>query len=420
MTDFSQDGVITTLHGLHTVFDPDEYRDTLERRLVTYSRHLKICLLLPCLYSELENPEVMDPIVAQIGAVGYLRGVAVALGGAPDEKQFRHAREYFSRLATERREVIVVWVDGPRMQEILAEFHGREIPTGTPGKGQSVWLALGAILAREEYDVIALHDCDIVTYDRTFLGRLIEPAANPNNDFEFCKGYYARVSLTERAMKGRVTRLFVTPLLQVLEHLMRECGNLELERFFAFHRAFKYPLAGELGLSSRLARDIDIAADWGLEVSTLSEVYRRITPNKIAQVDLCPNYEHKHQELSAADASRGLHRMVIDIARFFLGYMQSHGVSLNDAFVDMLRHTYHQSALRFIKTYSDDAELNGLAYDRHDEELTAGHFRDFLRSAWEQYKKRPTTESLPSWNRICFSVPEIYARLDDVITADNR
>jgi glucosyl-3-phosphoglycerate synthase len=419
MADFHQEGIITTLHALYEAFDREEYLEDLEQKLEEYSRHLRISLLLPSLYSEILNPEVLDRILAEIQKVKYLHSIVVALGGAPEEAQFKEAKEYFGRLRSPERDLKVVWVEGPRIQHIFQEIEKRVISTGVQGKGQSVWITSGYLFAREECDVIALHDCDIVTYDRILLGRLIEPTANPNNDFEFCKGFYARISPAERTMKGRVTRLFVTPFVDTMARIMRERDLFELSRFFAYHRTFSYPLAGEFSFLTRLARGINIAYDWGLEVSTLSEVYRRVIPQKIAQIDLIPNYEHKHQELSQDDKDKGLHRMVVDIAKFYLNYVRAHGFPLDDSIVDMILHSYYQNALMFIKSYSDDAEVNGLIYDRYQEEVTARYFRGFLWTAWEQIKGPYESTQIHSWNRVLYSIPDIYAQLLEAVEKDN-
>ncbi|MDW7772128.1 MAG: hypothetical protein SCH71_04475 [Desulfobulbaceae bacterium] len=419
MADFHQEGIVTTLHSLYEVFDREEYLEDLERKLVNYSAHSKISLLLPCLYSELSNPRVLDPIVDDISRVQYLHSIVVALGSA-DYDQFVEARSYFGRLRNNDRDVNVVWVDGAGVQEVLARIREKDISTGVEGKGQSAWLALGYILGRDQADVIALHDCDIVTYDRVLLGRLIEPVANPNNDFEFCKGYYARISPTEREMKGRVTRLFVVPFVDAMIKIMRERGFYELENFFRYHRSFNYPLAGEFSFTAYLARGLNIAYDWGLEVSTLSEVYNKVITKKIAQVDLASNYEHKHQVMSPEDAQKGLHRMVVDIAKFYLNYMRSHGFALDDATIDMILHTYYQNALHFIKSYSDDAEVNNLVYNRYGEEQAANFFRGFLWTAWEQSKGPHESTQIPSWNRVLFSLPDIYDHLIHVVNEDNK
>ncbi len=419
MADFHQEPLLTTLHALYETFDTASYLATLERRLEDHARHDRISLLLPSLFSEIREDGPLDLIVSEIREVRYLRNIVVALGGATEEKQFNRARDYFQQLQSDGREIKLVWVDGPRVQKILGDIRALGIPTGQQGKGQSVWVTLGYLFARDESDVIALHDCDIVTFNRILLGRLIDPVANPNNAFEFCKGYYARISPTAKAMKGRVTRLFVTPFVDAMARLMCQQGNQDLERFFNFHRTFKYPLAGEFCFTSDLARGINFAYDWGLEVATLSQIYDQLIPRQIAQIDLAPNYEHKHQELAPEDSGKGLHRMVVDIAKFYLTYMRSHGIALNDAFVDMLLHTYYQNALKYIRKYSYDADVNALNYDLYEEEAAAGHFRGFLWDAWMQSKGPQEAKLIPSWNRVAYSFPDIYDHLMDAVEADN-
>ena len=420
MSEFHQEGFITTIHGFYDLFDPEEQLMRLEKKLEEFSRHMCLSLLLPSLYDEIHVPGVLDNIIDQINQVNYLCSVVVALGGTQEEKEFKEAKEYFGSLKREGRDVKVVWVDGPRIRHIFKKLQEQRIPIGVPGKGQSVWISLGYLFASEVSDVIALHDCDIVTYDRLLLGRLIEPTANPNNDFEFCKGYYARISPTEKEMKGRATRLFVVPFVEALANIMDNHDHIMLEKFFRYHRTFRYPLAGEFSFLTRLARAINIAYDWGLEVSTLSEVYNRLTPKKIAQIDLCRNYEHKHQELSEEDASKGLHRMVVDIAKFYLNSIRSHGMPIDDAFIDMLQHTYYSTAISFVKSYSDDAESNDLLYDRHKEELTVRYFRDFIATAWEQARQEKEGTQIPSWNRVIYSVPDIYDDLLEAVEKDNE
>lgn len=419
MGEFHQEGSITTIHGFYDLFDPEEHLVKLEAKLEEFSKHMCISLLLPSLYEEIHSIGVLGNILDQINRVNYLCSVVVTLGGTKEEVEFKEAKEFFRILKRQGRDVKVVWVEGPRIQGIFKKLQEQKIPIGVPGKGQSVWIALGYLFASEVCDVIALHDCDIVTYDRLLLGRLIEPTANPNNDFEFCKGYYARISPTQMAMKGRTTRLFVAPFAEALFNIMHERGHATLERFFRYHRTFRYPLAGEFSFLTRLGRAINMAYDWGLEISTLSEVYNRLTAKKIAQIDLCKNYEHKHQELSEKDATGGLHRMAVDIAKFHLNYIRSHGMPIDDAFIDMVQHTYYSTALGFVKSYSDDAESNDLIYDRHQEELTVRYFRDFIATAWEQAREEKGGTQIPSWNRVIYSVPDIYDDLLEAVERDN-
>jgi glucosyl-3-phosphoglycerate synthase len=139
----------------------------------------------------------------------------------------------------------------------------------------------------------------------------------------------------------------------------------------------------------------------------------------VAQVDLGINYEHKHQAMSVEDGTHGLHRMVLDISRFFFHYLRSNGVPLDRSFIEMISQTYYGDALKVIKSYSDDAEINGLRFDRYQEELTVRYFRQFLVEAWEELKGTEGEAQIPSWNRVFYSVRDIYPRINEAVERDN-
>jgi glucosyl-3-phosphoglycerate synthase len=419
MSEYHQDGIITTIHNLHEVFDLEGYLIELEKKLENFSKHLRLSLLLPCLYDEIKRGEVIQNIIDNINQINYVHNIFIALGGAQEKEKFLECKEFFSKLKKKNRGVKIVWIDSPAIQSIFERIAEGKINIGVRGKGQSVWITLGYLFSREDTDVIALHDTDIITYDRMLIGRLFEPTANPNNDFEFCKGYYARISPVEKEMKGRVTRLFVVPFVETLISLMQKRKDTQLENFFRYHRAYRYPLGGEVCFSTKLAKGINVAHNWSLEVSTLSEVYDKVSPRKIAQIDLSKNYEHKHQELSVEDPHKGLHRMVIDITRFFLDYTRSNGHILNTEFIEMLQDTYYKKAQIFIKKYSDDSESNNLNYNRQQEESTVLYFRNFIGDAWKQMLSEETRSQIPSWNRVAFSFPGIYEELKKAVEKDN-
>ena len=106
-------------------------------------------------------------------------------------------------------------------------------------------------LARDEARSIALHDCDILTYDKELLARLVYPVANPLFNYEFCKGYYPRVG--NNKLNGRVTRLLVTPLLKALKKVL---GPRE---YIEFIDVFRYPLAGEFSFRSRMLKGMRLS-----------------------------------------------------------------------------------------------------------------------------------------------------------------
>ena len=184
MADFFQTGVISTFHRLR-----DVNLQRMEMELEFYSRRNPIALILPSLCSGLKE-NALKKIVWEVQKIKYLNEVIVTLGKA-DERDFIFAREFFSVLP---QRTTIVWNDGPRIRSLYDILTKNEISAGEDGKGRSTWMAFGYVLASEKSNVIVLHDCDIFSYDREFLARLCSPVVNPNLGYEFCKGYYSRVT----------------------------------------------------------------------------------------------------------------------------------------------------------------------------------------------------------------------------------
>ncbi len=401
MTDFYQTGIITTLHNLGK-----SSLERLERELSEFSQSRPIALVLPALYSEFDGP-AMPGIVAELSKVKYLKEVVLVLDKA-SEKEFRRVKEFLSPIATDVR---IVHNDGKRISEIYDTLARNKLDVGRPGKGRSVWLAYGYVLARGLSDVIALHDCDIVTYSRELLARLCYPVVNPNLDYVFCKGFYSRV--TDR-MHGRVTRLLITPLIRSIEIIQ---GRHD---FLSFLDSFRYPLAGEFCMNADLARVNRIPWDWGLEVGSLAEVYRNHSPRRVCQVDIATTYEHKHQSLSAEDPEKGLMKMSIDICKSILRTLASEGVVLSDGFFKTLSVAYLRHAEDTIMKYEADAAINGLLFDRHEEAKAVEAFTRAIGIAAQEYREDPLAMPLiPNWNRVTSAVPGILDMLRTAVDRDN-
>jgi glucosyl-3-phosphoglycerate synthase len=401
MGDFFQPGVITTFHRMKKV-----NLEQMGMELEFFSRYNPIALVLPSLYSELKE-KALKTIVSEIEKVKYIRQVIVTLGRA-DEKEFDHAKEFFSVLP---QETIVIWNDGPRIQSLYDILDKNDISAGEDGKGRSTWMAFGYVLASEKAKVIVLHDCDILSYDQEFLARLCYPLVNPNLGYEFCKGYYSRVT---NKMHGRVTRLFVTPLIRSLERLL---GYLP---FLVYLDSFRYPLAGEFSMITDLARINRIPWDWGLEVGILSEVFRNCSLRRVCQVDLTENYEHKHQELSSEDPSQGLLRMSIDIAKNLFRNLASEGIDLSESLLKTLKATYLRTAQEAITKYHDDAAINGLDFDRHEEGIAVDTFTKGIELASKAFVEDPLRIPLiPNWSRVTSAIPDFLERLKNAVDDDN-
>ena len=390
MADFYQTGMVTTLHRLR----PNGSL-RLERDLNDISKQTGIALVLPALYREFKTP-AMIRIINELAQIRYLRRIVLALGGASEE-EYETVQTFFQSF---RSPISILWMEGKPIQDLLATLKDRGLTPGNSGKGRSCWMAYGYVLAKGDCSVIALHDCDIVNYDRRMLARLVYPVAHPNLGFEFSKGYYARV--TDR-MHGRVTRLFMTPLVRAMEN-MAPCAP-----FLRFIDSFRYPLAGEFAMHVNLARVNRIPWDWGLEVGMLSEVFRNCSPARICQVDIADNYEHKHQSLSADDPTQGLRRMTCEIAKSLMHTLAAEGVILTQDHFRNLEVRYVRLAEDTIDRYCADAILNGLEFDRHSEELAVAAFAESLRQAAQEFCESPSGFPLmPSWNRVQAAIPGFF------------
>ena len=205
MGDFSQNGIVSTLHDFGTKSTTE-----IEKDLLNFSKERKMELILPCLYSELEG-SALPNIVDQISKTKYLNHVIIGLDKA-SESQAKKAWKFFKKINVP---FTILWNDGPKLKKLDSELKKKNLAPNQMGKGRNVWYCIGMCIARDTARSVALHDCDIKTYDRRMLAKLFYPVVNPLFNFEFCKGYYPRIA--NNKMNGRVARLLVGPLLTALE-----------------------------------------------------------------------------------------------------------------------------------------------------------------------------------------------------------
>lgn len=259
----------------------------------------------------------------------------------------------------------IVWCDGPRLSELLAEA-GLD---GVRGKGRDVWLALGRAL-EERY--VVLHDADTASYTDAYVPRLLFPLAHGH---QFSKGYYARVE--DDRLYGRLFRLFYAPLVRALD-----------ERYDApvidYLGAFRYALAGEFAATSELAASLRLQRSWGLEVGTLGDAFADAGFAGSAQVDL-GRYEHDHRSVSGPT---GLADMSDAVADATLRTLADDGVDVD---TEAVTAAYRTAADRLIDQYATDAAFNGLAYDRGDEREQVDAYAEAISPIGED-------DRLPPWN----------------------
>ena len=407
MGSFYQNGIVANLHDFSYGTSSEANYKKLENDLMKFSKNNPMELILPCLFSEISG-KALPKIVNEINKTKFLNHIVIGLDRA-NKNQYKEASNFFENLEIPHS---ILWNDGPRLMELDKELKDKGLSPKEFGKGRNVWFCIGMTLARGKAESIALHDCDILTYEKSLLAKLFYPVANPVFNFQFCKGYYPRVA--DGKMNGRVSRLLVFPLLLAME---KTIGRSE---YLDFMKSFRYPLAGEFSFRRNLLPRLRIPSDWGLEIGVLSEMQRNHASNRICQVDLAQKYDHKHQDLSENDDNSGLSRMSIDITKALIRKLATQGNIFTLETFRSIKATYYRAALDMIDIYRSDAEMNDLNFDSHIEEKTVELFALNIMKAGESFFENPMeTPFIPTWNRVLSAIPDFLDRLELSVELDN-
>ena len=282
--------------------------------------------------------------------------------------------------------VTVLWCAGDALEATLAE-HGID---GDCGKGRDVWLGLGVAASRAEY--VAVHDADATTYSRNHVPRLLFPLSR---GYAFAKGYYARVE--DGRLFGRLTRLFVAPLIRALE-------TRHHHPFVRYLAAFRYPLAGEFALTADLARRVRLQRRWGLEIGLLGEAFGAVGTRHSAQVDL-GFHRHDHHPVTG---DHGLSTMAREVGAALFRALEDHGVDVDHA---ALSAAYREAADSLLEQYAADAGFNGLTYDADAEREQSRTYAHGIRPPG------PDTR-LPAWTDTTLSPSAVVDAATGTIRTD--
>jgi glucosyl-3-phosphoglycerate synthase len=393
VSDFHQTGPVTALPRL--VARPVH---ELEAQVLALSRRFPVALVIPMVPSEMDRPALRG-ILDELVKVPYLDALVISLNRANADDHVR-CHEFFARYPGRK---VILWNESPAVTELLEEIHRRGLYVGEPGKGRACWLAMGYVLAEERVEYMAFQDADVIGYTRDMLARLILPTLDPTVDYDFVKGYYARVS---DRLHGRVTRLLLSPLLSAFTRLIGE------NDYIRYLSSFRYALSGEFAVKCDLAQRMRLPCDWGLEIVTLFEALRHRSPLRLCQVELTDRYDHKHQDLSEDDPTKGLHRMARDVVKHLLRTLTAAGVNLSDGLLRSLLSAYQREAEDAVADSYAVATINGLVFDRHEEERNVQVFLAALRASIEEFLADPLGAPLvPNWARVWAGMPEATARL---------
>jgi glucosyl-3-phosphoglycerate synthase len=380
MSDFFQDGLISTLHRLNQA-EPAEDQTLKEAGLG---------LLLPCHARDIGTQPLIDT-VATLNQLSLFDHAIISVNGFASAGD---AIEFWSRLRTPHT---LLWNDSPAFTSWL---RSHDLPA-VSGKGLNLWSGLGFAVSETELQALVIHDCDIQNYTASLPISLAVPVANL--EYQFCKGFYSRV---QEQLYGRATRLFVIPLVRAL---VRTLGHLPLLDFID---SFRYPLAGECALSTGVAASLSVENSWAVEIGWLCEAYRLVDLEEICQVDLAMRYQHRHQSIDPGRPAEGLLGMVTDIALSVFTHLGKEGCRLDSSILAEVVAGYEQTANDMIRRYRDVAEFNKLPFDRDEERRTARLFQERLRFVADEFTGGTRMQSLPPWEQV---LREVSFPADDIV-----
>jgi glucosyl-3-phosphoglycerate synthase len=387
--DFDQRG-FAKIHDFSMDFE------TMRARLKSLAQEYPSGIIIPIIQSDLKN-QGLTGIVQELNDCDYLKKVYIALSAkTPDS--YDEAVHVFNAFKVPHE---IIWCNKPKVVSVLEELKTKGLDVaGLSGKGKDVWIAMG--IASLELHAFAVHDADILNYTRMLPTKMLYPVIEPRLDFFFSKGYYARINLAKRKMYGRITRLFMNPILEAMQEKLQHKS-----RFVSYLQSFSYPLSGEIAIYSDLAMRLRIPCDWGFEVGLLSELYRNASYERICEVDL-GFYDHKHKEV----IGNGLVKTAEDsLVTLFRTLTEMDGIEVSQPFLQSLQVMYRKMAQDKIRQYHADATCNNLDYDRHQEECSVDLLSEAILAAGKRYLMDPSKTQMPDWLRTKAAMPDIRERL---------
>jgi glucosyl-3-phosphoglycerate synthase len=353
MADFYQHTQLPTLHHLAA---PDPVARGLE--LVELAVDRPVAVLLPALFVETQRP-ALPAILGTLADAPYVSEIVLTMNvmsAAESEEAVRLCRQW-----AEGKTVRILWNDGPALQVAHHRLAELGWDGGCSGKGANIWMGLAYLQAAGRVRTVICHDTDILNYDASVPARLCYPVVHPRMGYRFAKGYYSRV---RDRLFGRVTRLLVFPLIRAFQDV------LGAQPLLQHLESFRYPLSGEFAGDLESLAGFSLPSAWGLEVAMLGEAHRRLPFETLCQVDLGFHYEHRHRQLLTPGIEHGLVAAAADVARCLAWQIlrdlpeAERAAPLREA----LRVYRERRAPEWLERYEHVALLNGLVFDRAEEE----------------------------------------------------
>jgi glucosyl-3-phosphoglycerate synthase len=387
-----EQGRITRIHDYAMDFN------YLKSRMTDLREKVPSGVIIPVIESDLDSPAI-DKIIDGLNHCDYLKKIFIALSSTAAEGYDKAAKS-FSKLEVPHE---ILWCNNQKVKDLLGELRKKGLDvTKMRGKGKDLWIALG--VASLELDAIAIHDADITTYSEFLPTKLLYSIVEPRLDFWFAKGYYARINLDRRRIYGRVYRLFINPLLAAIQKKLAQSSS-----FIHYLQSFRYPLSGEMAITTDIALNLRIPSDWGLEIGILAELYRNASNKRICEVDL-GFFDHKHKPINPKELLYTGEASLITLLRTLT---ETEAIDISEASLLSLQVTYRRFAQDRIRQYYADAICNNLEYNRHSEETAVEALSKTIMTAGKRYIKNPTSAQMPDWLRTISAISDARERMRD-------
>lgn len=112
--------------------------------------------------------------------------------------------------------------------------------------------------------------------------------------------------------------------------------------------------------------------------------------------------------------------MAVDITKTVFRILSAEGAVFSSGVFRTLQSTYIRTAEDTITRYHADALIDGLVFDRHEEEVAVETFARSIRIAGEAFIQDPLGQPLiPNWSRITAALPTFLDEIREAIELDN-
>ena len=234
-----------------------------------------VVVVIPCHIKHLEQGLIVD-LLKKLHFVNYVREFVIVINGSLSDSNDK-IRDL--NLIDSRITVLLENSDFKTQLQPYLDFNTKSLR----GKGYALWLGFAYVCNKYKHlAIVATIDADIKTFTHDFLLKLLYPLVHFGAHLN--KGYYVRYA--DEKLTGRLARLLVFPLLQAMK---LQLGSDNLCDFLS---EFRYPISGDVAITSRLISQLSLMQGWSYDLSLLIQARKRTISEKLFQTEVTDNYQH--------------------------------------------------------------------------------------------------------------------------------